>query len=70
MEASCKTLVGQRLKRAGMSWQHNGGQCVLTMRSLIKRQRYDRAWENIANQYKKTITVHKKVFNLVVQNVS
>ena len=24
IEAACKTLVGQRLKRAGMSWQYNG----------------------------------------------
>src|SRR3990167_11516418 len=43
VEASCKTLVGQRLKRAGMSWQHTGGQAILTFRSLIKSQRFDKA---------------------------
>lgn len=36
VEAACKTLVGQRLKRAGMSWSFDGAQGVLTMRSLIK----------------------------------
>ena len=43
VEASCKTLVGQRLKRSGMSWQRNGGQGVLTFRSLIKSQRFKKA---------------------------
>jgi hypothetical protein len=66
VEASCKTLVGQRLKRAGMSWRHNGGQGVLSFRSLIKSHRFDRAWPLIANQYKKDIIVHKNVFSLVV----
>ncbi len=65
VEASCKTLVGQRLKRAGMSWQHNGGQGVLSFRSLIKSQRFDRAWLMIANQYKKNVVVYKNVFTLV-----
>jgi hypothetical protein len=68
VEASCKTLVGQRLKRSGMSWQHNGGQGVLTFRSLIKSQRFDKAWEIIATHYKKTVIENKNVINLVVQN--
>lgn len=70
VEASCKTLVGQRLKRAGMSWQHNGGQGVLTFRSLIKSSRFDKAWLFIEKQYKKKIIEHKNVIQLVVQNAS
>jgi hypothetical protein len=66
VEASCKTLVGQRLKRAGMSWQHNGGQGILSFRSLIKSYRFDRAWPFIANQYKKDVIAHKNVLSLVV----
>ena len=65
VEASCKTLVGQRLKRAGMSWHHIGGQGVLTFRSLIKSQRFDKAWPLVANQYKREVFEHKNVFNLV-----
>jgi hypothetical protein len=69
VEASCKTLVGQRLKRAGMSWYHTGGQGVLTFRSLIKSQRFDKAWLFIANQYKQKVIEHKNVIYLVAQNV-
>lgn len=69
VEASCKTLVGQRLKRAGMSWHQTGGQGVLTFRSLIKSQRFDKAWPFIANQYKQTIIEHKNVIYLAAQNV-
>lgn len=68
VEASCKTLVGQRLKRSGMSWQRNGGQGILTFRSLIKSQRFDKAWKIIAAHYKRNVIEHKNVVNLVVQN--
>ena len=68
VEASCKTLVGQRLKRSGMSWQRNGGQGILTFRSLIKSQRFDKAWKIIAAHYKRNVIEHKNVINLIVQN--
>jgi hypothetical protein len=68
VEASCKTLVGQRLKRSGISWQHNGGQGILTFRSLIKSQRFDKAWAIIATHYKQTVVEHKNVLNLIVRN--
>ena len=45
VEAACKTLVTQRLKRSGMRWCIHGGQAVLTVRALIKSQRFDRAWD-------------------------
>lgn len=43
-EASCKTLVTQRLKLAGQSWDHPGGQGVLTLRSLEQSGRHPAAW--------------------------
>lgn len=70
VEAACKTLVGQRLKRAGMSWQHNGGQGILTFRSLIKSLRFDKAWELIEKQYKQIVFEHKNVVYLAVKNMS
>lgn len=70
VEASCKTLVGQRLKRAGMSWQHQGGQGVLTFRSLAKSGRFDKAWAMIEKCYKKKVDEHKNIMYLAVQNVS
>jgi hypothetical protein len=44
MEASCKTLVTQRLKRSGMTWTKTGGQAILTLRSLIQSYRWRPAW--------------------------
>lgn len=44
MEASCKTLVTQRLKRSGMAWTKTGGQAILTLRSLIQSYRWRPAW--------------------------
>jgi hypothetical protein len=69
VEAACKTLVGQRLKRSGMSWHYNGGQGVLTFRSLIKSARFDKAWEFIEKQYKQRVIEHKNVIYLAAQNV-
>jgi hypothetical protein len=43
-EAACKTLVTQRLKCAGMRWDLNGGQGVLTVRSLIQSDLFDKGW--------------------------
>lgn len=70
VEAACKTLVGQRLKRAGMSWTINGGQAILTFRSIIKSQRFDKAWELVAKKYRKKVTVHAQIAKLVVNNLN
>jgi len=45
VEAACKTLVSQRLKRSGMRWAMLGGQAILTFRSLIKSKRFNAAWD-------------------------
>ena len=44
VEAACKTVVTQRMKRSGMRWRHEGGQAILTFRSLCQSDRFDRAW--------------------------
>ncbi len=36
VEAACKTLVTQRMKRSGMAWGQTGGQAILSFRSLIQ----------------------------------
>ena len=65
VEAACKTLVGQRLKRAGMSWSFDGAQGVLTMRSLIKSDRFDKAWSFIANHYKQRVIPYNYSLQLI-----
>ena len=48
VEAACKTLVTQRLKRSAMRWRHAGGQAILTLRALIQSSRFDRAWASLS----------------------
>ncbi len=52
VEAACKTLASERMKRSGMSWMNEGGQAILTLRSLIQSDRFDRAWKRITRFYK------------------
>lgn len=35
------------MKRSGMRWRIPGGQAVLTVRALIKSERFDRAWATL-----------------------
>lgn len=59
VEAACKTLVTQRLKRSGMAWSPAGGQAILTWRSLIQSDRWSRAWNLLAADFRQTITIVK-----------
>jgi hypothetical protein len=59
MEASCKTLVTQRLKRSGMAWTPPGGQAILTLRSLIQSDRWPAAWELLRADFCKTVVVRE-----------
>jgi hypothetical protein len=61
VEATCKTLVSQRLKRSGMRWTNKGGQAILSFRSLIKSERFDKAWNLLKNNYTKLIELPKNV---------
>ena len=44
VEAACKNLIGARMKKSGMRWTINGGQTVLTLRSLILSNRWEQFW--------------------------
>ena len=57
VEASCKTLVAERLKRSGMSWGMEGGQAVLTLRSLIQSDRWEAGWAYLASSYKISVII-------------
>ncbi len=54
VEAACKTLAVQRLKRSGMSWRH-GKQGILSIRSLQQSLRWWRAWELAASDFRKDV---------------
>ena len=35
IEAACKTVVGNRLKRAGMRWSRPGADAILALRAKV-----------------------------------
>ena len=55
VEAACKTLVTQRLKRSGMSWSQDGGEAILTLRSLLQSNRWHRGWALLAAEFLKPV---------------
>lgn len=57
VEAACKTLVTQRLKRSGMAWGQDGGQAILTFRSLIQSNRWEPAWTLLRTDFVKSVKV-------------
>ncbi len=61
VEAACKTLVTQRLKRSGMRWRHEGGQAILTFRGLAQSDRFERGWQLLAATYKSRVTLPANV---------
>ena len=61
VEATCKTLVTQRLKRSGMAWQTEGGQSILTFRALLQSHLFDEGWEMLSAVYKGKIDMPTNV---------
>jgi hypothetical protein len=59
VEAACKTLATQRLKRSGMSWR-DGKQAILTIRSLQQSQRWSAAWALLSAHFRVTVLVVRK----------
>ena len=69
VEAACKTLVTERLKRSGMRWGARGGQAILTLRSLVQSRRFDHAWPVLAKTYRTSVTCPDNVVPLRRANV-
>ncbi|NES87375.1 MAG: hypothetical protein F6K10_42020 [Moorea sp. SIO2B7] len=57
VEAACKTLVTQRMKCSGMAWKQAGGQAILTLRSLIQSDRWQRGWNLIKCAFCTPVTI-------------
>lgn len=61
VEAACKTLVTQRMKRSGMRWCHDGGQAILTFRSLAQSERFDHGWQLLSDTYRGNVLLPENV---------
>jgi hypothetical protein len=64
VEATCKTLVAQRLKLSGMRWGTYGAQAILTMRGWDQSDRFDEAWALVAATYQRDIHVLANVVDI------
>ena len=54
VEGGCRSVIGQRLKEAGMFWTEPGAASVLTLRLALKIQRREECWDRLHNsQYLK-----------------
>jgi hypothetical protein len=51
VEAACKTLATQRLKRSGMSWR-DGKQALRTVRSLQQSNRWAATWARLSAHFR------------------
>lgn len=64
VEAACKTLVAQRLKRSGMRWTDEGAQAILTPRGWLQSGRFDDAWALIASIWQTNVSIVRTVIPL------
>ena len=69
VEAACKTLVTERLKRSGMRWGPRGGQAILTLRSLVQSRRFQHAWSLLAKSYRAPVSCPDNVVPLRRANI-
>ena len=44
VEAGCRVVIGQRLKRSGMFWSLNGANAIIALRSSLLSGRFDDFW--------------------------
>ena len=52
IEGTCKSLVSDRMKRAGMRWDEAGGQAILTLRAQTQSDRFGRAFRMLVETYR------------------
>jgi hypothetical protein len=44
VEAACKSIVKSRMCRSGMRWTPEGGAAILSLRTIVKSDRWDTCW--------------------------
>jgi hypothetical protein len=49
VEVGCKNVIGQRLKQSGMEWSIRGADAIISLRCIIKSNRFEDCWESRAS---------------------
>lgn len=56
VEATCKTIVSTRMKRAGARWKYDGGQAIIQLRALATSSLWDDAMRFLLGTYRRTVS--------------
>lgn len=64
VESACKTVLQMRCKRSGQRWEDEGGQAILTFRSILLSQQLEQAWTLLKSFYLKPIEPPKNVVSI------
>jgi hypothetical protein len=70
VEATCKALVTQRMKRSGQRWTRDVGQAILTFRALAQSNRFDTASQMVSTEYRRHVSVLEIVVPINAYRVS
>jgi hypothetical protein len=50
VEAGCRTVIGQRLKKSGMFWSEPGAQSVIDLRCALLGGHFDQDWDRLSTR--------------------
>ena len=64
VEAACKTLVVERMRRSGMRWSQGGGQAIMTWRALVLSRQFDRAWALVSARFVHPVSAPQNIIPL------
>ena len=68
VEAGCKNIIGARLKQSGMEWTVRGANAIISLRCIIKSNRFEDFWVNGLHDYP-TFTTQTRNFRVCVTKV-
>lgn len=59
IESTCKTLIEEREKGAGMRWSESGAQAVASLRAVYRSGRWDQFWKTHPQRHRPPLRLHQ-----------